>query len=84
MSIYLETPDVYRILIDFPITNVPTCFRCGQIMNMITVMPECLYSIQKKISALEGQAAHIHFHHAHPNNDTLKTAFYCPIYNKKW
>jgi hypothetical protein len=51
---------------------------------MITVMPECLYSIQKKISALEGQAAHIHFHHAHPNNDTLKTAFYCPIYNKKW
>ena len=92
---YLETTDIYKIIIDFPDKCYPTCQKCGNKMDSLTIMTSCLFTERDEklkadnpfaeiISDLEGKTTHIHFHHGHPNNDNIGTAFYCPLTDNRW
>lgn len=80
----LETTDVFRIVIDFPEPAIPTCSKCGRGMNKITIMSECIYTIAKKMTRIEGKSTHVHFIHEHPNSETISIERYCPLAEKRW
>lgn len=94
MPLFLEATDRISIQIDFPEHCLPTCNICGNSMNYITIMSDCIYTqreqnqptgtLTSKLS-LEGGTTHIHFHHNHPNASSQhKTSYYCPLYDKRW
>lgn len=95
MPLYLEATDIIKIQIDFPNECMPTCHICGNYMNTITIMSDCIYTERDTTLTdkdgkfigrvrLEGGTTHIHFHHIHPNTPTKKTGYFCPLYTKRW
>lgn len=96
--ITLETTDILRIQIDFPERCIPTCDKCGHNMNKVIILTDCLYTQRneklrrnKNNESLdirgydsEGRMTHVHFQHQHPNSETIKTAYYCPLTQERW